>query len=123
MRRITLWGTGHGPLHTIHHLLEDTMHKLKLDLDQLTVDSFDTNPSESAPRGTVQAFGPTRIDPTCYVTCASCIMSCNTCDLSCGYTCGYTCGCGATGGYTCADPSCATCLTYCNQQSCVDYCS
>lgn len=95
------------------------MHKLKLDLDQLTVDSFDTNPSESAQRGTVQGFGPTRIDPTCYVTCPSCDNnSCDTCDLSCG----YTCGCGAT-GYTCNDPSCATCLTYCGQLSCVEHCA
>jgi hypothetical protein len=97
------------------------VHKLKLDLDQLAVDSFDTNPSESAPRGTVQGFshvcGPTRFDPTCYVTCGTCDLSCGTC----GASCGYTCGCGAT-AYTCNDPSCATCLTYCGQESCIEYC-
>ena len=96
------------------------MHKLKLELDLLAVESFETLKTD-APRGTVEAFLPTRICNTeefsCWGTCLSCAPSCaGTCDGSCANTCEATCG------YTCDDPSCATCLTYCGQESCVYYC-
>jgi hypothetical protein len=106
---------------------EAAMHKLKLDLDQLIVESFDTNASGLARRGTVRAFshvcGPTVIDFTCMNTCGTCDATC-----SCGGSCGGTCGC--TGGYTCggtcngtcAEPTCNTCFTNCQQESCVYVC-
>jgi hypothetical protein len=101
----------------------DTMRKLKLDLDQITVDSFDPNPSEGVRRGTVQGFGPTPVFTcpltcdTCYNTCASCD---GTCENSCAGTCYYTCG-GSCGG-TCNEPTCITCQTNCEQDSCVYVC-
>lgn len=103
------------------------MHKLKLDLDQLAVESFDTNPSDSARRGTVQGFVPTPA-ATCFITCPTCYNTCascgGTCDNSCGGTCycsGYTCG-GSCGG-TCNEVTCVTCHTNCEQDSCVGPCS
>ena len=60
--------------------------KLKLNLDQLSVDSFDTTRSEK-PKGTV--FGE---QCTCYTNCTC--PGCPTCDATCrGYgTCGiYPC--------------------------------
>jgi hypothetical protein len=78
--------------------------KLKLNLDQLSVDSFDTTATEK-PKGTV--FGE---QCTCYTQCTC--PGCPTCDASCNGTCGATCAascygtcggasCGATCGYTC----------------------
>ncbi|HEX2081653.1 MAG TPA: hypothetical protein VHG08_28375 [Longimicrobium sp.] len=78
-------------------------NKLKLDLDQLAVDSFDTE-ARATPKGTV--FGE---QCTCYTNCtcpgcptcdASCNGTCgeNTCQASCNGTCGDTCNCS---GYTC----------------------
>ena len=93
------------------------MRKLKLDMDQLTVDSFDTLSADGAGRGTIEAFGtqapiewnPTYA-PTCAATCASCAGTGDTCYCS-GYTCGDTCN----------DPTCATCQTNCEQESCGVY--
>jgi hypothetical protein len=104
------------------------MHKLKLDLDQLTVDSFDTLSADGAGRGTIEAFqtnappctivwNPTYA-PTCADTCATCPV---TCYNSCGGTCD-TCYCsGHTCGGSCYDPTCATCQTNCEQESCGVY--
>ena len=82
--------------------------KLRLKLEELSVESFDTTRSEKA-KGTV--FGeqctcytnctcpgcPT-CDASCEATCANtcddytCVASCNgTCDASCGDTCGTSC--------------------------------
>ncbi len=85
--------------------------KLKLNLDELTVDSFDTT-RPAAKQGTV--FGE---QCTCYTNCTcpgcpTCYASCNgTCDATCAGTCAYTCddatcvGCSGyeteCGGYTC----------------------
>jgi hypothetical protein len=80
------------------------MKKLTLDLDQLTVDSFDTSET-GAEKGTV--FGE---QCTCYTncTCPGC-PTCdhtqcqqNTCDFSCNGSC-WTCQYDPTcdGGYTC----------------------
>ena len=87
------------------------MAKLKLQLDDLLVDSFQTTEPQK-PKGTV--FGE---QCTCYTNCTcpgcpTCDASCNgTCDATCAGTCAYTCddatcvGCGSgydtCGGYTC----------------------
>jgi hypothetical protein len=74
--------------------------KLKLNLDDLTVDSFDTIRPVPKP-GTV--FGE---QCTCYTQCTC--PGCPTCDASCNGTCGDTCP--NTCAYTCDDASCgATC--------------
>jgi len=95
--------------------------KLRLNLDDLSVDSFDTTQSEK-PRGTV--FGE---QCTCYTQCTC--PGCPTCDATCAYTCddatcpqcptcaascNGTCAgdtCGGTCGYTCYEATCAGCDT------------
>lgn len=89
------------------------MRKLRLQLDDLRIDSFDTTHAQQA-KGTV--FGE---QCTCYTQCTcpgcpSCDESCNgtcdvscfdTCDVSCDGTCYKTCACtggNTDGGYTCA---------------------
>jgi hypothetical protein len=72
--------------------------KLKLQLEDLSVESFDTSTSEK-PKGTV--FGEQCTCPTA-CTCPGC----PTCDASCDDTCDGTCdscfSCGGTcGQYTC----------------------
>ena len=88
-------------------------HKLKLNLDELTVDSFDTmRPAPKA--GTV--FGE---QCTCYTncTCPGCPTCYASCDGTCAGTCAQTCddatcaGC-ASGYYTCGDDTCNGCDTY-----------
>jgi hypothetical protein len=85
------------------------MNKLKLDLDQLSVETFDTITPAGAQRGTVEAHGPTLLNtcPTCDPSCASCVSCYNTCDNSCGPSCYGTC---------------ETCQTNCQQESCVYVC-
>jgi hypothetical protein len=82
------------------------MRKLKLDLEDLSVESFATTPESRGEGGTV--FGQNHC--TCYTQCtcpgcptcdATCNGSCvNTCASSCNGTCGNTCG-DTCGGYTC----------------------
>lgn len=76
------------------------MRKLKLDLDQLVVDSFST---QVRPKrgGTVRGQAC-----TCYTQCDTC-PGCPTCDASCNGTCGATCAgtCGGSCAGTC-DASC-----------------
>jgi hypothetical protein len=88
------------------------MHKLKLDLDQLTVETFDTVPPDGAQRGTVQGFS--HVCHTLLETCDTCDPSCASC-ISCYGTCYNTCGPSCYG-------TCATCQTGCEQESCVYYC-
>jgi hypothetical protein len=93
------------------------MRKLKLQLDDLQIDSFDTTTPPKA-KGTVfgeQCTCYTQCTcpgcPTCYDSCnGTCGASCNgtcgaTCDASCygscDWTCDYSCG-DSCGGYTCA---------------------
>ena len=85
--------------------------KLKLNLEQLSVDSFDTTRSEK-PKGTV--FGE---QCTCYTNCTC--PGCPTCDATCAYTCDDA---------TC--PNCPTCNASCNGtcdcgtwDSCDAYCT
>src|SRR5690349_24996001 len=78
-------------------------NKLKLNLDELSVDSFDTTRPER-PKGTV--FGE---QCTCYTNCTcpgcpTCDASCNgTCVASCNGTCDASCNgsCNCTYDYTC----------------------
>ena len=95
--------------------------KLKLQLDDLRIDSFVTNPGEKQ-KGTVfgeQCTCYTNCTcpgcPTCYATCQHCggthDVSCNgtcagTCEASCNGTCAGTCDASCNG--TC-DYSCDTC--------------
>ncbi len=91
------------------------MNKLKLTLESLAVESFDTTASQKA-RGTV--FGE---QCTCYTVCtcpgcpscdATCAYTCD--DVSCAGTCGHgnscqgscamSCECTDFGGATCGCP-------------------
>jgi hypothetical protein len=86
------------------------MHKLRLTLEDLCIDSFDTTPA-ARERGTVvgQQYY-TRYDTHCptwcleYPTCAddSCGGTCpwKTCADTCAYTCAATCA------FTCDDDTC-----------------
>jgi len=79
--------------------------KLTLNLDDLSVDSFDTSTTRSA-KGTV--FGE---QCTCYTNCTC--PGCPTCVNTCGATCAYTCD----------DPTCAnTCANTCDDYTCAYTC-
>ncbi len=86
------------------------MNKLKLDLESLAVETFDTA-APAEPRGTVHGLSGTCTDPEscdywcqslwpsdCCTAAATCPASCNgSCNESCygtcgGLTCGATCG-------------------------------
>jgi hypothetical protein len=91
------------------------MRKLKLQLEDLMIDSFTTTPAEKA-KGTV--FGE---QCTCYTACTcpgcpTCYASCGgSCDATCNGTCGATCdwSCGGTCEYSCNGDTCvAGCETY-----------
>jgi hypothetical protein len=106
------------------------MKKLKLDLDDLRVDSFDTTPAAAAgERGTVHGQYPEtyRGCNTDEETCDSCFGSCgDTCGYSCNGTCGTcaescngTCNtcytnCGSCPGQWSCDPSCYSCCDTCD---------
>jgi hypothetical protein len=111
------------------------MRKLKLQLEDLRIDSFQTTPAEK-PKGTV--FGE---QCTCYTNCTcpgcptcdascngTCDASCNgTCDASCNGTCDATClDCGTFFGATCGnscdyscDYTCDGWATYAGRYACV----
>jgi hypothetical protein len=84
--------------------------KLSLNLEDLSVDSFDTTSTQKA-KGTV--FGE---QCTCYTNCTcpgcpTCYASCNgTCDNTCANTCANTCddaSCvGCTDAYSCYFTDC-----------------
>ena len=100
------------------------MRKLRLQLEDLRIDSFDTT-SVQREKGTV--FGE---QCTCYTQCTcpgcpTCYASCNgTCDASCNGTCDASCDGGCTwdascGGNSC-DYTCAGWATYADiNQHCV----
>jgi hypothetical protein len=91
------------------------MKKLRLQLDDLRIDSFETTAAEK-PRGTV--FGE---QCTCWTQCGqNTCPGCPTCDASCNGTCAASCA--NTCAYTCDDASCAgTCGETCDY-SCGDTC-
>jgi hypothetical protein len=77
--------------------------KLRLNLDQLSVDSFATD-AAAAPGGTVFGEQCTCPNATCANTCpATCALTCDdmSCHVTCGYTCGDSCGCPTAYDYTC----------------------
>jgi hypothetical protein len=93
------------------------MQKLKLQLEDLSVESFDTTAPAKA-KGTV--FGE---QCTCYTNCTcpgcpTCEASCNgTCDASCNGTCDAscngTCDASCNGGFSCLCPTnAADCTQY-----------
>ena len=91
------------------------MAKLKLHLDALSVESFDTTGAEKA-KGTV--FGE---QCTCYTQCTC--PGCPTCDATCNYTCDdATCPncptCAASCNGTCNCPTNNTCGYSCNYSEC-----
>jgi hypothetical protein len=100
--------------------------KLTLNLEDLSVDSFDTTSTQKA-KGTV--FGE---QCTCYTNCTcpgcpTCYASCNaTCANTCANTCAYTCddascvNCG-TGGYSCYETNCCPINETCQQTNCGNY--
>ncbi|HEY0016540.1 MAG TPA: hypothetical protein VGC13_09490 [Longimicrobium sp.] len=98
--------------------------KLTLNLDDLSVDSFDTTATQKA-KGTV--FGE---QCTCYTNCTC--PGCPTCDATCNYTCddatcpncptcaascNGTCNC-PTGGYSCYDTDCCPIENTCAYSAC-----
>ncbi|HEX6371611.1 MAG TPA: hypothetical protein VF006_22010 [Longimicrobium sp.] len=88
--------------------------KLKLKLEDLAVDSFDTH-APLKPRGTV--FGE---QCTCYTqcTCPGCptCANYNTCDASCNGTCA---SCDASCNGTCAGDTCGdSCYGTCDASDC-----
>ncbi|HEY0016539.1 MAG TPA: hypothetical protein VGC13_09485 [Longimicrobium sp.] len=101
--------------------------KLTLNLDDLSVDSFDTTATDK-PKGTV--FGE---QCTCYTNCTcpgcpTCAATCNyTCDdatcpncPTCAASCNGTCNC-PTGNYSCYDTDCCPVNETCLQTNCGNY--
>jgi hypothetical protein len=90
--------------------------KLKLNLEDLTVDTFNTTAPEK-PKGTV--FGE---QCTCYTNCTC--PGCPTCDYTCKYTCDdATCPqcptCGASCNGTCYEATCGnSCYGTCDASDC-----
>ena len=66
------------------------MKKVKLDLDVLKVDSFETAARTEQKKGTV--FGHATLVCTEQFTCTSCASDYSMQDNSCGATCGGICG-------------------------------
>ena len=81
------------------------MKKLKLNLDDLKVESFATTPDASSSRGTVFGQDPTVYpEDTCYLYCT---------DV--GSTCVQQCGTGGSENGTCAPAE--TCVSTCEPQA------
>jgi hypothetical protein len=106
------------------------MNKLKLDVDDLRVESFETHRGVGPARGTVRAHA-TRLHCTEFVDCTidfgcgtgtgtgtgggTAIASCNgTCDASCNGSCA---SCAASCNGTC-DVTCASCGFSCYDTNC-----
>jgi hypothetical protein len=90
------------------------MTKLKLDMEELSVESFDTTPDARREVGTV--FGQ---QCTCYTQCTC--PGCPTCDASCNGTCGGTCAgtCDASCNGTCGGTTDITCMGPCTDYTVV----
>jgi hypothetical protein len=92
--------------------LEGNMRKIRLELDALRVETFDTG-AGTWDRGTVHGRNPTfdcgpypPPEDSVYVCpVPTAAATCN--QFTCAYTCGYTCSCGCTRtyeGWTCTCP-------------------
>jgi hypothetical protein len=98
------------------------MQKLRLNLDALTVESFDTVGGDAARRGTVPAHAmnselncmPTErgCEAAGSDTCATQATACGTCATCWATNCGAT-ACGSCNGATCVYTYCGTCDTRC----------
>jgi hypothetical protein len=111
------------------------MKKLKLDLDALSVDTFDPTPPEGE-QGTVlgEQIAVTLVScnapcislvGTCYASCLATCITCNlscyrTCGVTCQFTCQYTC---FTCRPTCGPNTCITCPTGCGATVCGPLCN
>jgi hypothetical protein len=91
--------------------MEKHMHKLKLRLDDLQVDTFQTTVVQKE-KGTV--FGE---QCTCHTQCTC--PGCPTCDATCNGTCAASCN-GTCNG---CNPSGATCGATCYEDTCYDTCA
>ncbi len=95
------------------------MKKLKLSLDDLEVESFETTPEITDTKGTVMGYGVNGFEDTCPTecTCDTCVCpgtGGNSCGGTCVSTCVSTCGtCGGTCGNTCGNTCDGTCLATC----------
>ncbi|HEX8695613.1 MAG TPA: pinensin family lanthipeptide [Longimicrobium sp.] len=90
--------------------------KMKLNLEELQVESFETVAGEPE-RGTVRGYITGTLGCNCTEdTCASCEGTCDTCFNTCPDTCANTCPA------TCRNTCPATCNTCDGQASCVDTC-
>jgi hypothetical protein len=98
------------------------MKKIRLDLDMLSVDSFDTVARHDGDQGTVFGHRPPAYtyDMQCSEgpSCLDCDTGTGTGASDCG-TCATACGTCATDCGTCAT-ACGTCDTYCG--TCDPYC-
>src|SRR3712207_2363061 len=106
------------------------MNKLRLELEDLQIDSFSTTPVKKE-KGTVygeQCTCPTACTcpgcPTCDASCnGTCDASCNgTCDASCNGTCGDSCGCGTWDSCYSCYYGCETYATRGGERGC-EYCA
>ena len=86
------------------------MEKIRLSLDELTVQSFATTAGARAERGTVRGHDL----PTDQVECPTADPNWNTCWATCGDTCGDSCG----GSCGCGGPS-----DWCTYDCGSDWCS
>jgi len=78
------------------------MRKIRLQLDALTVETFDTSPTQT-PRGTVLAFDKTE---ACTASCGeSCLITGCTCFETCPVSCPNG-SCWESCGGTCFEPGC-----------------
>ncbi len=113
------------------------MNKIKLDLDSLQIESFETTPDESGAKGTVHGLVGSG-EPEFCTDFTICIQICpqptigtacpsfgSTCGNTCGGTCGSTCGstCGNTCGGTCAVTCSFTCGITCGTAGCEPTCN
>jgi hypothetical protein len=94
------------------------MKKLRLELDSLAVESFDTAAAQK-PKGTV--FGE---QCTCNTMCAQqTCPGCPTCDNTCAYTCDdATCPACPTCAASCNGSCEATCYGTCGEYTCAFTC-
>lgn len=92
------------------------MKKLKLALDDLAVETFDTTPA-AREKGTVVGEQEPCTCPT-QCTCPTCPTCCNTCEATCPYTCDDN-TCANTCENTCDD---FTCIYTCGFSNCETRC-
>lgn len=85
--------------------------KIRLDLDELAVESFPTTAPDDPSAGTVFALASD--GSTCAQLQCTCDSDNGTCDGSCNYTCALSCGSGCGTGTTTnpGDSKDVTCVT------------